>query len=136
MKKLLLALVATVLMFAGTAQAEVREQQDQVYFRLLFGMGVGSSSVSPDIIRDFLEKEVTSRFPEGMSVETAVIGQWMSPKGLIREKNTIVSIAAANSDESYEKIKEIGELYAKRFANAKASLFVVSLPVQKTFLYY
>lgn len=139
MKKLLLALVAAGLVLVagfGTGRAEIRELQDQIYYRLVFGMGVGSSSVSPDLVRDFLEKEVVPRFPEGMSVETAVLGQWMSPKGLIREKNIVVSIAAANTEASNAKIAEIGELYARRFANAKASLFVVPFPVPRTLLYY
>lgn len=139
MKKILLVLVATLLVLGvvyGDSRAGVHEWNNQVYFRLHFGMGVGSTSVSPDILRDFLEKEVVPRFPSGMAVETAVLGQWMSDKGLIREKNILVNISADDSPESYKKIKEVGELYTKRFANAKASLFVVPIPVPKTLHYY
>lgn len=139
MKKLLLALMATVLVFAAAtveSRAGFREMHNQVYFQLVFGMGVGSNSVSPDIVRDFIDKEVASRFPAGMSVETAVHGQWMSAKGLIREKNAIVNVIADDTPESHQKVKEIGELYAKRFAGAKASLFVIQWQIPKTQHYF
>lgn len=137
MKKIVLALLLalSVVGFSQESRAEVSVRENQVVLRIFFGMGVGSAAVSPDMLRDFVEKEVTPRFPVGLNIEPASVGQWMSSQGLIREKNLVVNIVTDNNEDTFKKVAEIGERYASRFEKAKASLFVVPIPIEKCLHY-
>lgn len=116
----------------GTSLAEMTMRPNQIWYRMHFGMGVGSAALNPQMIQQFIETEVAPRFPMGFNVEARVQGQWMSAKGLIRENNFIINVVVDNNEENTSKIAEVGEGYTKRFSKAKASVFVVKINVNDT----
>ena len=66
--------------------------------------------------RAFLAREVTPRFPEGLSVFDAT-GQWRDAKtkALVRERSKIVRVLLPADAAADEKIEEIAAAYIKRF---------------------
>lgn len=133
--KTLLTFTCLLCLWCASALAENRILDNQVWYRLHLGMGIGTS-VSPDVIQNFLAKEVTPRFPDGLTI-TPARGQWNSPNtGLIRERVTLVDIQCPDTDAYKQKIEEISKAYVKRFAKAKASIYVVRVPGVTTTLAY
>lgn len=133
------AMSLAVLLLLGSAMqanAEVTEKTNQIWYRMHFGLGVGSSSITPEAIRIFVENEVAQRFPNGFNVEARVQGQWLSKQGLIRENNFIVNIITDNTTDTAEKVKQIAEIFADRFGKAKASVYVVPIKVENTQHYF
>lgn len=135
MKRILLSF-CLILLAVTTAGAEMRTLEDRVWYRMHFGMGLGTNAITPELFAQFIDKQVTSRFPEGLTV-TVARGQWNSPQvGVIREKTAIVDIQGDGSEECKEKIKAIAEAYTKRFKKARASIYVLIIPGVTTTLWY
>src|SRR5258708_7794535 len=66
--------------------------------------------------RTFLAREVTPRFPDGLTVyETS--GQWRDPatKAIAREKSRVLRIIAP-ADTAPDKLAAVAEAYRKQFA--------------------
>ncbi len=120
----------------SVAQSEVREESNPVWYRLYMGLGMGGAAVKPETVLTFFDKEVTSRFPQGFSVTGNVRGQWLSDQGIVRERNIVLNITVADTPENEQKIEQLAQAYTKRFANAKASVFVVRIPVAQATLYH
>jgi hypothetical protein len=87
---------------AGNAQAMARTE-------LLFGAG----HVSPTQWKDFLAKEVTPRFPYGLTVMDGY-GQWKAPDGRIAKEKSHVLLIWHGFDQS-AKIDAIRDAYKQRF---------------------
>lgn len=135
MQKLLLIL-GVLLLCTASAGAEPVVKENMTWYRLHFGMGVGTDAITPELFHSFLDKQVTPLFPEGLTM-TSARGQWHSPKvGLIREKTTVVDLNCEESQECQKKIDTIAEAYTKRFRKAKASIFVIKIPGVSTILQY
>lgn len=130
--------LAAFLFLGGAVQAnaEMTEKTNQLWYRMHFGLGVGSSSITPEAIRVFVENEIAPRFPDGFNVEARVQGQWLSKQGLIRENNFIVNIITEDSPVNADKVKTIAEIFADRFAKAKASVFIAPIKVENTQHYF
>lgn len=120
----------------GTSFAEVATRTNQVWYRIHFGLGVGKAAVSPQMVHQFVDTEVASRFTMGFNMEPRALGQWTSDKGLIRENNFIINIFVDNTEESAAKIAEVGEEYIRRFGKSKASVFVVKINVNDTMHFF
>lgn len=137
MKRLLVA-IFLVLAWSTAAFAASRTTENVIVYRLHFGMGIGSQAVSPDVMRSFIAKEVTPRFPVGLTVFMAR-GQWASPDdGLVRESTAVVDVQCEEKDDAAckTKISEISDMYVKRFQKAKTSVFITRMPGVTTTLVY
>lgn len=75
---------------------------------LFFGGSVGASQW-----RDFMEQEVTPRFPYGLTVLEGY-GQWMAPGGRIAKENSRVLLIWHGFDQG-AKIDAIRDAYKERF---------------------
>jgi len=83
---------------------------------LLFGLGRQSGGeVSEEEWRAFLEREVTSRFPDGLTVVTAY-GQWRGRSGqLVKEPSRMLVIWYHPLASSNAEIEAIRQAYKARF---------------------
>ena len=134
--KAIVAALCLVVLCSPFARAETRTADNIVWYRVHLGLGVGKQALSRDVVREFVGKEITSRFPDGLTI-TAARGQWKSPEaGMIKENTIVIDIQCPDIPENREKIDEIGTAYIKRFGNAKASLFVMRIPNIQTTLWY
>jgi uncharacterized protein DUF3574 len=78
----------------------------------------------------FLAREVTPRFPDGLSVVGAA-GQWRDPTGrVVREASKLVIIVTAD-DAAADKVAAIVSAYKQRFH--QQSVGVVTRPVCAAF---
>ena len=85
-------------------------------YRLFFGRSRGSVEVVSDAAwQTFLAKEVTPRFPDGLTVLDAR-GQWRNGIGrLVRERTKLVIILAKPGDGGIQLTNEITEAYKRAF---------------------
>lgn len=79
---------------------------------LVFGLG---TTVSEHAFRAFLAKEVTPRFPDGLSL-FAGYGQWRDSRGAIdKEASRLLLIWYVPNSTSDAKIEAIRQAYKTRF---------------------
>lgn len=84
---------------------------------LFFGTAVkGGVPVTDDQFREFLDSEITTRFPLGLTVLTGY-GQFLNSTGVIQQERSFVLILLypPSSKDSNRKIEEIRALYKIRF---------------------
>ncbi len=82
---------------------------------LFFGAGSPRKPVSGPAFAQFLAKEVTPRFPQGLSVFDGY-GQWRSPSGKITKENSKLLLIYYVPDAGSEaQIEAIREAYKIRF---------------------
>ena len=83
---------------------------------LYFGRNIGQEvGVSDEDWRGFLESEVSTRFPTGLSVSD-VFGQWRGPKGeFVREPSKAVLLVLAGASDENGKLRAIRDAYKRRF---------------------
>src|SRR5215472_9140395 len=99
MKTLLIALAGASLLVGGASAAPRRcppGLRQAATAELFFGRDVaGAPEVSEADWRQFVDEEVTPRFPDGLSVAD-VYGQWRSPKGdFVREDSKALFLVLA-----------------------------------------
>jgi hypothetical protein len=88
-----------------------------VEVELLFGRNIGGRiSVSEAQWRAFLAREMTPRFPDGLTVYD-VQGQWRDAKTnkVVREPSRIVRIIVAEDAPAREKIDAVASAYKQQF---------------------
>ncbi|WP_162240526.1 DUF3574 domain-containing protein [Bradyrhizobium viridifuturi] len=91
---------------------------------LMFGRQIaGRGRVSEAQWSDFLKREVTPRFPDGLTLLRAS-GQWRDPDTgrIAREQSFVVRIIAAETPETLARLKEIGSAYKQRFHQQSVGL--------------
>lgn len=92
-----------------------RFQDNGFTCRLYFGLSSPQGQISDEQFQEFLDREITSRFPDGLTVYDAQ-GQWKSESGrIIQEKARVVEIIGFGDTTDYEKIRELRDLYKKKF---------------------
>lgn len=86
-------------------------------YRLFFGRSRGNVEVVSDAAwRAFLAKEITPRFPDGLTVLDAA-GQWRDGMGTIaRERTKLVIILAKRDTDGMQRTDEIAAAYKHAFA--------------------
>ena len=133
----LLPLFAPLVAPAQAAQTSVREKTDQIWYRVHLGTGVGTAAVSPEKVIAFVDTEVTPAFPVGFTVIQAH-GQWESPQNgrVTRERVVVIEIYCDNTPENRTKIANLAADFVQRFHKAKASTFVVEVPLNSSKLFY
>lgn len=91
---------------------------------LLFGRNIeGKATVTEAQWSDFLAKEVTPRFPDGLTVLQAS-GQWRDSETsrIVHEPSFIVMILAPNAPDTLTHLSEIRTAYKTRFHQQSVGL--------------
>ncbi len=93
---------------------------------LYFGRNVGGHiNVSERQWARFLAREITPRFPDGLTVLDAR-GQWSDParRVLVHEPTKLVIIIAADDAGTRRRLAEVAASYRKRFSQRSVLLVV------------
>lgn len=84
---------------------------------LYFGLSIpGGGTVSSTDWQDFLDREVTPRFPDGLTLDEAS-GQWRDAASgeLVRESSRVVTLLHEASTEADARVESIRAAYKSRF---------------------
>jgi hypothetical protein len=82
---------------------------------LFFGLDEGGATISEGDWRSFLDREVTPRFPAGLTAWDAH-GQWRSDAGVLtRESSKVMLIVLAGRPGERARLKAVIEAYKGRF---------------------
>ncbi len=83
---------------------------------LYFGLSVKDApEVSDAQFADFLDREVTPRFPQGLTVIDAQ-GRWRMADGqIVREPSKIVQIVLPGAPDDLAKLDSVRDAYKRRF---------------------
>jgi len=105
-------------MLASFAQAQecAAPAKSMLRAELMFGRTIGGRlGVTEARWADFVARELTPRFPDGLSVFDAR-GQWRTPSGaVVREPSKIVLIVTANDTAARTRLDEAAAAYKQRF---------------------
>ena len=111
-------------------QAQVLEcrggQKAQQVAELTFGRRiVGHIAVSETQWLQFIDNEITPRFPEGLTVYDAS-GQWRDPatKKIVRELSKVVLIVLPGNAEDLARLNELTEIYKRRFKQQSVGMIL------------
>jgi hypothetical protein len=111
--RIALVVAAALTLLGGPTRAETScAPPDRIMARveLIFGGGVAEGR-----FKGFLAKEVTPRFPDGLSLFSGY-GQWRSPAGPIhKEMSRLLIIYYSPDAHSSDKIEAIRNAYKKKF---------------------
>jgi Protein of unknown function (DUF3574) len=119
-RHLLAAIVVLPMLVIGAAaepmacNAPLKPQQ---VAELLFGRKIGDRlGVSETQFLNFLDREITPRFPDGLTVYDAR-GQWRDGdrNRIVREPSKVVMIVLPGGPEDMARLTEVAEAYKKRF---------------------
>jgi hypothetical protein len=139
MRRCLALLVCAPLLFvpmpgAGASTLDCRApQREMLVVDFLFGRNVGHKQVvSERAWRKFLAREITPRFPDGLTVIDAN-GQWRDEKHgvMVRERAKHVMIVMPDGEAERARIGEIVAAYKRRFR--QQSVPVVTRPACVSF---
>jgi hypothetical protein len=126
--------LAAISVFAGAhALACDTPQRPMQQIELMFGRNItGHLRVGEAAWSRFLAREITPRFPGGVTVLDAV-GQWRDPVGgrVVREPSKMVIIVTADEAPVHDRITAIVAAYKQRFR--QRSVGVISRPVCAAF---
>jgi hypothetical protein len=121
MKRLSAFLIVALLAQTGPASAQglacSAPPKPMMEVELLFGRNIGGKlGVGEARWRAFLSREVTPRFPDGLTVYDAQ-GQWRDAKtkAVVREPSKIVRIIVPADVQASEKIEAIASAYKQQF---------------------
>jgi hypothetical protein len=92
---------------------------------LLFGRGAGGLRVSETAWTQFLAREITPRFPDGLTVIDGA-GQWRNPQGgaVLRERSKVVMIVAPEQPPVQERLDAITAAYKQRFKQQSVGIVI------------
>jgi Protein of unknown function (DUF3574) len=130
---MLLRLVAglvLVLALAGGADAQLLDclggQRPTQVAELMFGRNIGRRlGVSEAEWGRFVDREIISRFPNGLTVLNAG-GQWRdeATKKIVREPSKLVQIVLPGQVEDIARLNEIVAAYKRRFKQQSVVMIV------------
>ncbi|MFL6795913.1 MAG: DUF3574 domain-containing protein [Xanthobacteraceae bacterium] len=126
----LIAAAALLLLSSAAAYAQSFEcrggQKAQQVAELTFGRRiVGHIAVSESQWMQFLDNEITPRFPDGLTVYDAA-GQWRdsSTKKIVRELSKTVLIVLPGNADDVARLNEIVETYKRRYRQQSVGIIV------------
>ncbi len=93
---------------------------------LMFGRKIGDRiGVSEGEWSTFVDREITPRFPDGLTVFNAA-GQWRDKASskIVREPSKIVQIVLPGDVEDIARLNEIAEAYKTRFKQQSVGVIV------------
>lgn len=124
------AVALLVLASTGVAGAQLAEcrgnQKPQQVAELMFGRKIGDRVVvSTSQWERFVDREITPRFPDGLTVLDAR-GQWRDAERnrIVREPSKLVQIVLPGKAEDVERLSEIAEAYKKQFRQQSVGVIV------------
>lgn len=96
---------------APRAQIQPALVEDSLYF----GLSTSQGPVTPAQWEGFLNKEVTPRFPDGLTVLDAK-GQWKNAKGTIgKEPTKVLILIHPDSAAEDQAVQALIDIYKKEF---------------------
>jgi Protein of unknown function (DUF3574) len=126
------AATTAILLFglAGSANAQLVDcrggQKPSQVAELMFGRKIGDRvAVSEGEWGRFVDREITPRFPAGLTVFNAA-GQWRDKTSnkIVREPSKIVQIVLPGDDGEFSRLNEIAEAYKTRFKQQSVGVIV------------
>lgn len=111
---------------APTLACETYSAAPMIEAQLFFGRNIGADvGVSDRDWADFLDGEVTPRFPNGLTVIDAS-GHWRDSETgrLIREPSKVLTLLAEGGPATLALIREIVESYKERFHQQSVALAI------------
>ena len=124
----LLCTVAAAAAAQSPAPACGGTQQRRDVAELLFGRDIGERlGVSETAWRRFVAREITPRFPDGLTV-TEAIGQWRAPDSdrLVREPSKRVEIVLPGNADDAARLDAIVSAYKRQFHQHSVGLILQS----------
>lgn len=118
-----LAVLAAGLLLAGCVSVDIDASlacadglKARTTAELFFGRNIGEApGVSDADWKQFVDEEVTTRFPDGLTVIDAA-GQWRAADGVIvREPSKVLLLILSGEPGEQEKIEAIRTAYKTRF---------------------
>lgn len=113
-------LAAMIVVLCSPAHAQLScpaNAKAQSVVELVFGRKIGDRiGVSNAAWSRFVDREITPRFPEGLTVVDAS-GQWRDTKtgGVVREPSKIVTIVLTDPDKQQAPLDAVIAAYKKKF---------------------
>jgi hypothetical protein len=122
------AALTLVLALADGADAQLVDclggQRPTQVAELMFGRNIGRRiGVSEGDFGRFVDREITSRFPNGLTVFNAA-GQWREQARIVREPSKVVQIVLPGQIGDIARLKEIVEAYKTRFRQQSVVMIV------------
>jgi hypothetical protein len=117
---------STGLAAQGPTSACHAGQQPKLMAELTFGRDIGRHvGVSEAAWRRFLARELTPRFPDGLSVVDA-LGQWRdrSTGRIVREPSKLVMIVLPGNADDQARLDAIVEAYKRQFQQQSVGVIV------------
>ena len=118
------------LALTGRANAQLLDclggQRPTQVAELMFGRNIGARiGVREDDFGRFVDREIMSRFPNGLTVFNAA-GQWREKASdkIIREPSKIVQIVLPGQVDDSARLNEIVEAYKRRFKQQSVVIIV------------
>jgi Protein of unknown function (DUF3574) len=111
------AILLTLISSAGAQTSCHAPQQPRQVAQLLFGRNIGDRlGVSAAQWARFVDREISPRFPDGLTVLDAA-GEWRDSarKTIVHEPSKVVEIVLPGKDDDGERLGAIAEAYKKRF---------------------
>jgi hypothetical protein len=124
------AAVVLAVSLSGIAHAQIIEcrglQKPQQVAELIFGRSIGGRiEVSEAQWMQFVDDEITTRFPDGLTVFDAA-GQWrdQTSNRITREPSKIVLIVLPGKAEDLPRLNEIAEAYKRSFGQQSVGMIL------------
>lgn len=115
-----IVVVAALVWLTHPASAQLAcpaKAKSQSVVDLMFGRKIGERiGVSNAAWMRFVDREITPRFPEGLTVVDAA-GQWRDTKtgGVVREPSKIVTIVLSDPEKQQAALDAVIDAYKKKF---------------------
>ena len=123
------AIIALTLALTGGAVAQTNEcrvGKPQQVAELMFGRNIGDRiGVSEAQWARFVDREITTRFPDGLTVFDTR-GQWRDTERnrIVREPSKLVQIVLPGKAEDTDRLNEIAAAYKSRFRQQSVGVIV------------
>jgi hypothetical protein len=114
---------------AAAARAQPSEcplGKPQQIAELMFGRKIGDRiAVSEARFATFVDREITPRFPDGLSI-IAASGQWRDAKRnrIVREPSKLVQIVLPGTPQDAERLNQIADAYKRRFRQQSVAVII------------
>jgi hypothetical protein len=111
---------------AWAQSGECRSGKPQQVAELMFGRKIGDRvAVTDTAWARFVDREITPRFPDGLTVIDAR-GQWRDRdrNRIVREPSKLVQIVLPGKDEDQQRLDEIAAAYKLRFRQQSVGIIL------------
>jgi hypothetical protein len=122
--------LALVLVFVDGVNAQLVDclggQRPTQVAELMFGRNIGGRiGVNEGDFSRFVDHEIISRFPKGLTVFNAA-GQWrdQASNKIVREPSKVVQIVLPGQVEDIARLNEIVDAYKRRFKQQSVGMIV------------